>query len=108
MAGAVFEVVDAVYGAEVYGVYGEAVEGIGGQGDDFAGVEAFGYVVDEGGLGFVGVDAEKFCGQGVYSPSLIARRVSRGEHGYTGKRDEISTTHYEPHECAREIAAGEL
>jgi len=79
VAGAVFEVVDAIHGAEVDGVDGEAVEGVGGQGDDFAGVEALGYVVDEGGFGFVGVDAEKFCGQGVCSPSLIAR--SRVEGG---------------------------
>jgi len=79
VAGAVFEVVDAVDGAEIYGIDGEAVEGVGGQGDDLTGVEALGYVVDEGGLGFVGIDAEKFCGQGVCSPSLIAwSRVEGG------------------------------
>ena len=58
MAGAVFEVVDAVNGAEVYGVDCKAVEGVGGQRDDFAGIETFGYMVDEGGLGFVGIDAK--------------------------------------------------
>lgn len=83
MAGAGFEFVDAVYGAEVYGVDREAVEGVGGEGGYVAGVEAFDYAVDERGFGLVRIDAEHFgvhrVGRGPRSaPSLIARWVVWG------------------------------
>ena len=58
VAGAGFDLVDAVDGAEIDGVDGEAVEGVGGQRDDVAGGEAFDDVGDEVGFGFVGMDAE--------------------------------------------------
>jgi hypothetical protein len=63
VAGAGFELVDALDGAEIDGVDGETVEGVGGESDDVAAVEAGGDVLDERGLGFVGMDAERFCSQ---------------------------------------------
>ena len=72
VAGAGFDLVDAVDGAEIDGVDGEAVEGVGGEGDDVAAVEAGDDVVDERGLGFVGMDAESFGRQN------LAPMVRRG------------------------------
>ena len=66
VAGAGFEVVDAVDGAEVYGVDGEAVERVGGERGDFAFLQAVDDVADEVGFGFVGVDAEHFSDQAGY------------------------------------------
>ena len=60
VAGAGFELVDAVDGAEIYGVDGEAVEGVGGERGDVAGVEAVDDAVDQVWLGLVGMDAEDF------------------------------------------------
>ena len=60
VAGAGFDLVDAVDGAEIDGIDGEAVEGVGGQRDDVAAVEAGDDVVDERGLGLVGMNAEGF------------------------------------------------
>jgi hypothetical protein len=57
VARAGFELVDAVDGAEIDGVDGKAVEGVGGQRGDVAGVEAFGDMLDQCGLGFVWIDA---------------------------------------------------
>ena len=67
VAGAGFELVDAVDGAEIDGVDGEAVEGVGGESDDVAAVEAVGDVVDERWLGLVGMDAEGF-GRQILAP----------------------------------------
>ena len=58
MAGASFELVDAFDGAKIDGVDGEAVEGVGGERDHVAAVEAGGDVVNERGLGLVGMDTE--------------------------------------------------
>ena len=63
MAGAGFDLVDAVDGAEIDGVDGEAVEGVGGESDDVARVEAIDDGGDVGGFGFVGVDAENLSRQ---------------------------------------------
>ena len=60
VTGASFNFVDAFDGAEIDRVDGEAVEGVGGKGDDVTAVEAVDDVVDERGLGFVGMDAEGF------------------------------------------------
>jgi hypothetical protein len=60
VAGAGFELVDAVDGGEIDRVDGEAVEGVGGQGDDVAAVEAVGYIANERWLGIVGMDADGF------------------------------------------------
>ena len=60
MAGAGFEVVDAIDGLEIDGVDGEAVEGVGGESDDVAGVEAGDDVVDKSWFGLVGMNAECF------------------------------------------------
>ena len=78
MAGASFDLVDSFDGAEIDWVDGEAVEGVGGERDDVAGIEAGGDVVDERGLGLVGMDAEGFgrqiCGscEGWGTPYLFA------------------------------------
>ena len=63
VAGAGFDLVYAVDGAEIDGVDGETVEGVGGESDDVAAVEAARDVLDERWLGFVGMDAERFCRQ---------------------------------------------
>ena len=63
VAGAGFEVVDAIDGLEVDGVDGETVKGVGGEGDDVAVVEAGDDVVDERWFGLVGMDTECFGGQ---------------------------------------------
>jgi hypothetical protein len=63
VAGAGFEIVDALDGAEIDGVYGEAVEGARRQRDDVAAVEAGDDLVDELGFGFVGVNEEGFSRQ---------------------------------------------
>ena len=83
MAGASLDLVDAFDGAEIDGVDGEAVEGVGGERDDVAAVEAGGDVVDECGLGLVGMDAEGFGRQisgscGVGYPVLFWRKVFNG------------------------------
>jgi len=63
VAGAGFEFVDAVDGAEIDGVDGEAVEGIGGEGHDVAAIETGDDLIDELGLGLVGMNAEDFSRQ---------------------------------------------
>ena len=83
VAGAGFELVDAVDGAEVYGVDGQSVKGVGGQGGYVAGVEAVDDAVDERGFGLIGIDAEDFgvhrVGRGPQTASsLIARWVVWG------------------------------
>ena len=60
MAGAGLDLVDAFDGAEIDGVDGETVEGVGGKGYDVAAAEAGDDVVDESGLGLVGMDAKGF------------------------------------------------
>ncbi len=60
VAGAGFELVDAVDGLEIDGVDGEAVEGVGGKSDDVAVVEACDDVIDERWFGLVGMDTESF------------------------------------------------
>jgi hypothetical protein len=60
VAGASFELVDAVDGLEIDGVNGEAVEGVGGKSDDVAVVEACDDVIDERWFWLVGVNAESF------------------------------------------------
>ena len=63
--GAGLELVDAVDGAEIDRVDGEAVEGIGRERDDVAAVEAGDDVADERGFGLVGMNTECFgrqCG----------------------------------------------
>jgi hypothetical protein len=65
VAGASFNFVDAFDGPEINRIDGEAVEGVGGKGDDLATAEASDNVVDERGLGLVGMDTEGFgrqCG----------------------------------------------
>jgi hypothetical protein len=65
VAGAGFDFVDAFDGAEIDGIDSEAVEGVGGEGDDLAAAEAGDDVVDERGLGLVGMDTKGFgrqCG----------------------------------------------
>ena len=68
VARAGLELVDAIDGAEVYGVDGETVEGVGGQGCDLAVVEAVNDVGDEVGFGLVRMDAEHFGDQGRRGP----------------------------------------
>jgi hypothetical protein len=63
VAGAGFELVDAIDGAEIDRIDGEAVEGVGGESDDVAGVETVGDVFDERWLRLVGMDTESFGGQ---------------------------------------------
>jgi len=60
VAGAGLELVDAFDGAEIDRVDSEAVEGVGGKGDDVTAVEAGDDVVDECGLGLVGMDTKGF------------------------------------------------
>jgi len=65
VAGASFNFVDAIDGAEINGVDRETVEGVGRQSNDLAAVKALYDSVDERGLGFVGMDTEGFgrqCG----------------------------------------------
>jgi hypothetical protein len=64
MAGAGFEVVDAVDGAEIYGVDGETVEGVGGKRDDLAGFECVYDTQDEVWFGLLGMNAKHLCDQG--------------------------------------------
>ena len=64
MAGAGLEVVDAIDGAEIYGVDGEAVEGVGGERDHFAGFERVDDTEHEMWLGLVGMYAKHLCDQG--------------------------------------------
>jgi len=63
VAGAGFELVDAIDGAEIDGVDGKAIEGVRGQCDNIAVVEAGGDVADERWLWLVGMDTESFCRQ---------------------------------------------
>ena len=60
VAGAGFDLVDAVDGAQIDGVDGEAVKGVGRERDDVAAIKARDDVVDERWFGFVGVDTESF------------------------------------------------
>ncbi len=55
-----FELVDALDGAEIDWVDGEAIEGVGWERDDVTGVEAGDDIVDQCWLGFVGMNAECF------------------------------------------------
>jgi hypothetical protein len=80
VAGTGFDFVYAVDCAEIDGVDGETVEGVGGESDDVAAVETAGDVLDERWLRFVGMDAERFCGQvltprGVGTPDLSAQSI---------------------------------
>jgi len=63
VAGARFEIVDTLDGAEIDGVDGETIEGARGQRDYVAAVEAADDLIDELGLGFVGMDEESFSRQ---------------------------------------------
>jgi hypothetical protein len=63
VAGAGFDVVDAIDGAEIDGVDGEAVEGVGGESDDVAAVEAVDDAADVLRFGLVGVNSENLGGQ---------------------------------------------
>ena len=63
MAGAGFEFVDTVDGAEIDGVDGKTVEGVGGEGHDVAAVETGDDLIDELGLGLVGMDTKDFSRQ---------------------------------------------
>lgn len=63
VAGAGFELVDAVDGAEIDRIDGEPVEGVRGQSDNVAVVKTGGNIVDERGLWLVGMDTESFCRQ---------------------------------------------
>ena len=67
VAGTGFELIDAIDGAEIDGVDGETVEGVGGERDDVAAIETGDDTVDEGGFGFVGMNAEGF-GRQVLAP----------------------------------------
>ena len=60
MPGARLEVVDAVDGAKVYGIDGEAIEGVRGQRNDITAVKALHDAIDVCGFRFVRMDAEKF------------------------------------------------
>jgi hypothetical protein len=79
MAGASFNFVDAFDCPEIDGIDGETVEGVRGKGDDVATVEAGDDIVDERGLGLVGMDTEGFgrqCGLlwvGAPSPNLLRK-----------------------------------
>jgi hypothetical protein len=84
VAGASFDLVDAVDGAQIDGVDGEAVEGVGGQSDDVAAVEAGDDVPDERRFGLFGMNAECFSrqnsgsyrGAGEYAPwGYLLRKV---------------------------------
>jgi hypothetical protein len=63
VAGAGFELVDAVDGLEIDWIDGEAVEGVGRESDDVTAVEAGDDVVDERGLGLFGMNTEGFGDQ---------------------------------------------
>jgi hypothetical protein len=63
VAGAGFEVIDALNGAEIDGVDCEAVEGTRGKRDYVATVEAADNLINELGLWFVGMDEENFSRQ---------------------------------------------
>jgi hypothetical protein len=80
VAGAGFEVVDAIDGLEVDGVDGETVEGVGGEGNDVAIVEAGDDVVDERWFGLVGMDTECF-GRQILLLCRITRPVGPGAAG---------------------------
>ena len=88
VAGAGFEVVDAIDGAEIYGIDGEAVEGVSRQGGHFAGVEAINDAGDQCVFGFVGVDAKKFCVQDACP--TIAYSTRAAVRGYTESADATS------------------
>ena len=60
---AALEPVDALDGMQIYGVHGEAVESVGGQGDDVTLAQARDNVVDPVWLGLIGMDAQDFRGQ---------------------------------------------
>jgi len=58
------DLVDLLYGAKVDGIDGEPVEGVGGEGNDFAFTQAGHDVVDPIRLRFIGMDAQNLRQQG--------------------------------------------
>ena len=84
MAGAGFEVVDAVDGAEIYGVDGETVEGVGGQRDDLAGFECVDDTQHEVRLWLLRMNAKHLCDQErVY---LLQMTLPQGDEDITRTR----------------------
>ena len=77
MAGAGFDVVDAIDGAEIDGVDGEAVEGVGRESDDVAAVETVDDAADVLRFGLVGVDTENLGVQ-----MWLLCRVARLRYGW--------------------------
>ncbi len=65
MARARLEVVDVVHGAQVHRVHGEAVEGVGGQRDHLAALQAFNDERDQVRLRLVRMDTKNFSVQAV-------------------------------------------
>src|SRR5216683_2601736 len=91
MAGAGFDLVDAVDGLEIDRVDGETVEGVGGQGYDVAAVEAVDDLPDQFGFRLVGMDAEGFGRQIVLLCQLfghrgpeVAKKTANSHHSIPG------------------------
>lgn len=59
----IFEVIDAIDGAEINWIDGQTVEGIGRKGDDLTGFQVLDDVIDERRLWFIGVNTEDLSRQ---------------------------------------------
>jgi len=91
MAGAGFDLVDAVDRLEIDRVDGETIEGVGGQGYNVAAVEAVDDLPDQFGFGLVGMDAEGFGRQIVLLCQLfghrgpeVAKKTANSHHSIPG------------------------